>query len=119
MATRDEITAFLQDFHQKMKIYDIFFRDERSKNKQLLIDLNIRPIDRKAIIESLKTEDYSDGPIPELLYNTAEMWIFGKEFNNIEIYIKITMGQPSSRVICISFHEAEHPLHYPLKGATI
>lgn len=47
------------------------------------------------------------------------MWIFGKEINGHEVFIKITMGIPNASVICISFHLAEHPLHYPLKGAAI
>jgi hypothetical protein len=45
-----------------------------------------------------------------------EMWVFGKEINKHEIYIKITMGQPNQSVICISFHIAEHPMIYPLKN---
>ena len=26
--------------------------------------------------------------------------------------LKIALGQPSSQTICISFHIAEHPIHY-------
>ena len=32
-----------------------------------------------------------------------------------ETYIKITMGKPNLKTICISFHQAEHPMDYPLK----
>jgi hypothetical protein len=36
--------------------------------------------------------------------------------NNTEVYIKISMGLYNSQVICISFHDAEHPMNYPFKN---
>lgn len=119
MATKSEVDVFLSDFHQKMKIFDIIFRDDRGKNKQALIDLDIRPNERNHIIESLTSDDYCEGPTPELLYKTTDMWIFGTQVGDTPIYIKISMGAPSTSVICISFHTAEFPLHYPLKGASL
>lgn len=32
MATREEVEAFLNRFHTKLKIYSIIFRDDRGKN---------------------------------------------------------------------------------------
>ncbi len=119
MTTKNEVETFLFEFKQKMKVFDIYFRDERGKNKQALADLEIRPIDRLPVIENLLVEDFCQGPLQEQLYENADMWIFGKQVKNNEVYIKITMGKPGTRVICISFHIADHPLHYPLKGATI
>lgn len=43
------------------------------------------------------------------------MWVFGKDYDGTELYIKISLGAPGSKTICISFHEAEHPLSYPFK----
>ena len=119
MATKADIKIFLQDFHQKMKVFDIIFRDDRGKNKQTLADLDIRPTERRHAIENLIADDYCEGPLKEQLYHSADMWIFGKQIKNNEVYIKITMGNPNTSVICISFHIADHPLHYPLKGAII
>ena len=31
MTTRDEVERFLNQFHEKLKIYNIFFRDDREK----------------------------------------------------------------------------------------
>ena len=93
----------------------MLFRDDRGKNTQALIDLELRPIERKAIIEGLEVEDYSEGPIEEKLYGGADMWVFGKTIKKKEVYIKITMGAMSSSVICISFHLAQHKMNYPLK----
>jgi len=115
MSTKRDVTVFLSAFKAKMKIWDVLFRDDRGKNTQALLDLEIRPVDRKKILEALELKDYCDGPVEEKLYGGADMWIFGKVVKNKEVYIKITMGAEGSSVICISFHEAEYETDYPLK----
>ena len=115
MTTKDDIQAFLKYFKEKMKIWDILFRDDRGKNTQTLANLELRPVDRNTILEKLKVRDYSQGPLPEELYGGSDMWIFGSIVKKQEVYIKITLGQPGSAVICISFHTAERPMHYPFK----
>ncbi len=115
MSTEAEVVAFLKDFKVKMKIWDVLFRDERGKNAQALVDLELRPMERKTILESLEAKDYSQGPLEETLYGGAAMWIFGKTVKKKEVYIKITLGAMGSSVICISFHLAEHKMNYPLK----
>ncbi|MGI8892891.1 MAG: toxin [Bacteroidia bacterium] len=98
-----------------MKIWDVLFRDDRGKNTQTLIDLEISPGERKNILGTLEVIDYSKGPIEERLYGGAEMWVFGKTVKKKEVYIKITMGVPGTAVICISFHLAEYKMNYPIK----
>jgi len=115
MNTEVEVTSFLKDFKEKMKFWDVLFRDDRGKNTQALIDLELRPVERKSIIEALETKDYSEGPLKEKLYGGANMWVFGKTIKKKEVYIKITMGAIGSSVICISFHLAQHKMNYPLK----
>ena len=115
MATQNEIRAFLQDFHVKMDIWGVVARDDRGKNAQTLLDLEITKDFRNKVLKSLVTEDYSQGPLSEKLYGGADMWVFGKLVKSKEIYIKITIGIAGAQVICISFHIAEHPLNYPLK----
>ena len=48
-------------------------------------------------------------------FSFGDMWVFGKDCNGIDIYIKIALGEPNSNTICISFHTAEHPLKYAFK----
>ena len=115
MSTEDKVLFFLNDFKEKMKLWDVLFRDDRGKNSQTLVDLELRPIERKAILETLETKDYSEGPIEEKLYNGADMWVFGKTVKKREVYIKITLGAMGSSVICISFHIAEYKKHYTLR----
>jgi hypothetical protein len=115
MSTAPEVASFLRDFKEKMKFWDLLFRDDRGKNAQALVDLELRPIERKAIVEALEIEDYSEGPLEEKLYGGADMWVFGKTVKKKEVYIKITMGAMGNSVICISFHLAQYKMTYPLK----
>ncbi len=115
MSTINEVKSFLKDFKEKMNIWDVLFRDDRGKNTQTLVDLELRPVERKTIIEALDFIDYSEGPIEEKLYGGADMWVFGKQVKEKEVYIKITMGVRGCSVICISFHLAQYKMKYPLK----
>jgi hypothetical protein len=113
MATNQEVENFLNDFKTKMRFFQILFLDDRGKNAQALLDLEISPIKRKEIIEKLSLGDYSEGPLEEKMRGLLPMWVFGKDVKGIEVYIKISMGVPNSQTICISFHPAEYPMNYP------
>ncbi len=115
MATKEEINRFLKQFQEKKSIWSILFRDDRGKNAETLTVLEITPNKRIEIIDTLKVIDYSEGPLNEKLYGGSDMWVFGREIKNKEIYIKISMGFEGSQVICISFHIAEFPMKYPYK----
>ena len=115
MSTELEVKAFMEDFKIKMKMWGILIRDDRGKNTQTLIDLEISRKDRNDLLLALEVKDYCEGPLKEILYKGADMWVFGKMIKGTEVYIKITLGIMGSNVICISFHVAEHAMHYPLK----
>jgi len=115
MITKEEVEKFLENFYVKVKIFGIRFRDDRSKNHNALLDMEISPRLRETVVMSLKWNDYSEGPIVDELNNYGEMWVFGKDVKGTEVYIKISMGAPGSHTICISFHQAEYPMSYPLK----
>ncbi len=114
----EDVQRFLNEFHLKTEIFDIVFRDERGKNFNSLLKLEISSLRRKQIIAGLCAEDYSEGPLPDTLYHLSEMWVFGKKVNKQEIYIKISMGRPGSNTICISFHIAEKSMKFPFKTKT-
>jgi len=115
MATKQEVERFLNDFKTKMGIFHILFMDNRGKNAQALMDLEISPIKRIEILKKLALEDYSQGPLEENMHGIPPMWVFGQEIKGIEVYIKISMGKANSQTICISFHLAEYVMNYPLK----
>ena len=115
MATKTQVEKFLKDFKIKTKICGLLFRDDRGKNKETLQQLDLVPAYREIIIKTLKVEDYVDGPVVDTLNKVGEMWVFGKDYKQREIYIKIMLGRLNCQTICISFHIAEHPLQYPFK----
>jgi fatty acid/phospholipid biosynthesis enzyme len=113
--TKNEVERFLKDFKTKSGIFQIIFLDDRGKNAQALLDLDISPMKRIEIINSLKIVDYSEGPLEEKMRGIMPMWVFGKMVKKQEVYIKISMGIKNSNTICISFHPAEYPMNYPFK----
>jgi hypothetical protein len=114
MASKREVEKFLDALKVNIDVFNIFFEDDRKKNIQALLDLDITPDKRVDVIRSLKVENYAMGPVDENMQGYASMWIFGSKIKNREIYIKISMGKFNG-VICISFHPSEHPLTYPYK----
>lgn len=115
MAKKEDVEQYLNGFKAKMGVFDILFRDERKKNTQALLSLELSWDKRKKIIENLEVEDYCEGPLDDKLYGIASMWVFGKYIKEVEMYVKISIGLPNNKVICISFHPAEHKLKYPFK----
>ena len=115
MISKQEVQKFLNQFHEKMKVFGIIYRDDRGKNQKALEILEIVPSYRKVIIENLKVENYVQGPVIDELNKLGEMWVFGKDVKGQEVYIKIMLGGEGCQTICISFHIAEHPLVYPFK----
>ncbi len=114
-ATKDDVQLFLEQFYAKMKVYGILYRDDRGKNQKTLEELEIVPSYRTLVIRSLKTEDYVDGPVIDELNHLGEMWVFGKDVKEREVYIKIMLNKEGCQTICISFHLAEHPIRYVFK----
>lgn len=121
IATLAEVERFLNDFHQKVKVFDILFLDDREKNIQALQELNITRAMRMEVVKSITVDDYSEGPIKNLLNRLGDLWVFGKDVNGQEVYIKISYGLPNRSTICVSFHIAEYPMNYPYKkkGGTL
>ena len=113
-ATKEDVQRFLNQMKEKIKVFGIMYRDDRGKNAQALINLEITPKYRDSVIINLEVEDYSEGPVIDTFYRCCEMWVFGKDVKGQEVYIKITLGKGSS-ALCISFHIAERPMNYPFK----
>jgi len=95
-----------------------YFVKEHHKNIQTLKDLGINARIRDEIILSVAMENYSSGPNPDE-YHPGYYWIFGKDLDAIEIYIKLKIvsnNNGNERAVCFSFHPSEHPLKYPFRS---
>lgn len=115
MVSKEEVQLFLNRFYQKVEVFGMVFRDDRGKNQQALLDLEITAFARKGIIMQLQPEDYIKGPVEDLLNQIGDLWVFGKDVKGKEVYIKISMGRENGSTICISFHVAENRLKYAFK----
>ena len=115
MISIEEVKAFLEQFNIKAQVFGIIFMDDRQKNRKALLELDITQMQRELIVKSLLPQDYVEGPVIDVLNKEGEMWVFGKDVKEREVYIKITLGYENGQTICISFHIAEHPLVYPFK----
>ena len=109
------VKEFLNQFNIKAEVFGIRFRNDREKNREALLLLDITPMQRELIVKNLVPRDYVEGPVIDELNKQKEMWVFGKDVKDREVYIKITLGYDNGQTICISFHIAEHQLEYPFK----
>lgn len=64
-------------------------------------------------IRRLTHKNYCSGPEKDRDIENCNVWVFGVEINNEEIYIKLSDNFKYELAKCISFHEAEHSLKYP------
>lgn len=102
----------MRQFFPKMDVFGIIFID-RNKNKEAMTALGINYVMSKEIVRDIKTIDYVETIMDA--FSFGDMWVFGKDFDGQELYVKISMGRPNSNTICISLHLAEHPLRYAFK----
>ncbi len=121
MATRDEVLSFLSLF-KGCVILDRYMVKNKEKNRQGLINLGITPDQRRETLLGLTPEDYHAGPKPDDTDYTKEVWEFGRDVGGVEVYIKLrVVKDPRKKGVyhatVWSFHPAEHPMKYPLRGA--
>jgi hypothetical protein len=113
-----EVIQFLREFKTLMREGRYIIR-KHNKNIQTLIDLGITSRMRDDTLLALKVCDYSSGPNNDE-YGKADYWVFGKEIDNVEVYIKlqiVVFSNGNEQAVCISFHTAEYALKYPFKTA--
>ena len=120
MAVRDEVVSFLNLFKGCIMLERLAVKD-REKNRQGLVDLGITPEHRREILLGLTPDDYYAGPKPDDTDDKKEVWEFGRNVEGTEAYIKLRVVQDPRKkgvhhATVWSFHPAEHPMKYPLRG---
>lgn len=115
-ATKKEVDAFLKEFKERAKLFDIVYVDSKPNNVDTLTALDITHKDRDKYVLSLEPEDYCQGPDKNDYPGQNDVWVFGKQINGHEVYIKVFINAKFNRPnVCISFHIAKFSLTYPLK----
>jgi hypothetical protein len=115
IATVGEAADLLRYLQERIRKHRILFINNRAKNRQTLADLEILPAQQKEIIAQLQPEDYCGGPDPDEKYPWKSVSVFGTSFRGVELYIKFSVGEDGTPVVCLSFHKADRPMAYPFK----
>lgn len=75
----------------------------------------------KTIVEqellNLSVVNFSSGPREDRNMPGENFWIFGKEINGCEVYIKLKIYTVNGNEYakCVSFHESEYTMRYPFQ----
>jgi len=118
MTSAGEVDAFLDQFRLCIEFgAKVHFR-QTPKNIQGLLKLNMtqsQAIDRVCRLTRL---DYCGGPETDRDEDGKEVWFFGCVESGTEVYIKLRLdpSRPFDKPVIRSFHPAEYPLCFHLKG---
>lgn len=115
-ASRLQVNTFLRKFKAIVTTGRGLDIIPRPINNETIIMLGLTRETVKNEILGLSVEDYCSGPEPDQ-DRPGEVWIFGKEINNYDIYIKLKIAVVNQIQIakCISFHEAQYSIKYTFK----
>jgi len=113
--SKEDVAKFLKDAKSLIAKGNVFIA-KRSINLQDIVDIGLTMGGVKQELLGLTVENYSKGPEPDRDF-PGEIWVFGKEILNHEVYIKIKIDQEveHKELTCISFHIAEYKLDYPFR----
>lgn len=120
--TRRAVEEFLNRFSAAIDLNLVYWVPRHDKFIQGLIDLGITQKLALEIIKQLTPDDYCSGPVPDEHDPSKEVWVFGRDIEGKEAYIKLALasGHRKRKGIVYgkvwSFHEAEHSMKYPLRG---
>jgi len=114
MSLKDDVQIFLHDFKVKARTFGIDYYP-RQKNTDALLQLGITAYIREEIIMKLEVRDYYRGPTEDIDPKRPEFYEFGTHYNGEEIYVKLSLGKFGKSPHCMSFHQPEDIIDYPLR----
>ena len=122
MPTRREVAQFLNEFKAAVTLGHIRWL-RRPTGRQHLDGLEITCDQALELIKGLTPDSYSQGPMPDDMKPDRDVWVFGHDIGGTKAYIKLALQPDDEKrhVVhgCIwSFHDADHPMSYPLRGQT-
>ena len=117
MIDKKAIEVYLELVRRTLSSDGLLIFSSREKNLAFLERQGFTISEIRECISSLSASNYCSGPMYDSSgENRNDVWIFGTRVNDVEVYIKISFGDTLNKVICISFHEAEHVMLYPYGG---
>jgi hypothetical protein len=90
----------------------------RRENMEGLTQLGLTLSLARKTLRELKVENYVSGPEVDRDRGTKDIWVFGIQVGEYQVYIKIKIfkWEHEYRAKCLSFHPAEKSLHFPFAG---
>jgi hypothetical protein len=113
LAERHKTVLFLH--LMKQMAHQRFVFVGRQENLDTLAKLGITRKHAKSLVLGLKPEDCVSGPDPDRNNPGRELWVFGLGISGVEVYVKLQIVLTPAQCVCVSFHEADRPMHYPLR----
>lgn len=117
MADICEVKAFINKMRELLN-QGLFDLVPRRKNLDSIKKAGLMIKHVKEILSNLSYENYSKGPLADIGYKRqGYVWEFGYDIEGTEFYIKLKIEERNRQqyIICLSFHEAEFILKYPLR----
>jgi len=112
--SQKQVSEFLGELKKLIAQKRFFFVPRLETNKSVLsLGLTIENAIQELL--NLSVINYSAGPQQDRNMSSENIWIFGKEINGCEVYIKLKIFSVNGIQYgkCISFHEAEFAMKYP------
>lgn len=116
MVDQQAVAKFLTELKKLISTGRDFNIVERYENNSTFIKLGLTWSNFVDEMLGLSAADYCSGPEADR-DRLGDVWMFGKEIKGCDVYIKLKIYDygPERRAKCISFHEAMHPIKYPLR----
>lgn len=87
---------------------------EKFSTKYTLLDLDYDASDIVERLKELTIREYSETLVDKDDVNPPLLFVFGKDINDKQIYIKLKIkGSQTGHVLCVSFHYAEERMSFP------
>lgn len=125
LSDKKDVKKFLEEL--KAIINDVSFdsdddliiikssKDEvQYSTRYTLLDLDYDTVDVVDRLKELTVSDYSETLIDKDDDKPPLLFVFGKDINNRQVYIKLKIkGENNRRILCLSFHYAKHKMKFP------
>lgn len=116
MATESQVYLFLKKFYQYFDKGKIKYRFNKKSTDFIKQFGWTNKRAAKFVRDNISIENYSEGPNSHHWLPNNTVAVFGMQLMEKEMYVKISIDVDEDDCGCMSFHPAEEPIYYPLRG---
>ena len=113
----DDIKAIINDVSFDSNDDLIIIKSSKDEvqysTRYTLLDLDYDTVDVVDRLKELAVSDYSETLIDKDDDKPPLLFVFGKDINNRQVYIKLKIKGENNRILCLSFHYAKHKMKFP------